>query len=311
MPLLWTKRLPAPTALLADLRRSRTTSSPGRTQILEAWGLRPLSGGRNNEVYAWSGPEVPICIKVYQLDERRRAHREWHALSLLAQHGADYAPTPLWIDDAAEQPIIGMTLLPGDPLLNAEDMPGALKALAETTRALQNIPLSRPLAEWERIDSAAHYITRLKQTWPAQLAEHASDPRTGEMLTLLHRWEDSGDAKTLVLSAPDVFSRGDANLLNWLHDGDTVRCVDFEFSGHSDIAFDAADQIEHISSRAIPDHTWHELEPTLGVDHHTRPRFEAAQRTCALRWLAVLWKQRHQRPEEFTLQLDRVRQLQG
>ena len=41
-----------------------------------------------------------------------------------------------------------MTLLPGGPLLDAEDMPRALKALAGTTRALQNIPLSGPLAEW-------------------------------------------------------------------------------------------------------------------------------------------------------------------
>ena len=106
------------------------------------------------------------------------------------------------------------------------------------------------------------------------------------------------------------FPGGDSNLLNWLHDGDTVRCVDFEFSGRSDIAFDAADQIEHISSRAIPDDTWHDLEANLGVDHHNRQRFHAAQRTCALRWLAVLWKQRQRRAEEFTIQLDRVRQLQ-
>ncbi|MGH3857078.1 MAG: hypothetical protein ACRDR6_27065, partial [Pseudonocardiaceae bacterium] len=53
-----------------------------------------------------------------------------------------------------------------------------------------------------------------------------------------------------------------------------------------------------------------ELEASLGVDHHNRQRFEAAQRTCALRWLAVLWKQRHRREQEFTAQLDRVRQLQ-
>jgi thiamine kinase-like enzyme len=117
-------------------------------------------------------------------------------------------------------------------------------------------------------------------------------------------------AVTLALPARPVFSRGDANLLNWLHDHDTARCVDFEFSGRSDVAFDAADQIEHISSRAIPDHTWHELEPHLGVDHHNRSRFNAARRTCALRWLAVLWKQCHQRAEEFTVQLDRVHQLQ-
>ncbi|MGH3897572.1 MAG: phosphotransferase family protein [Pseudonocardiaceae bacterium] len=116
--------------------------------------------------------------------------------------------------------------------------------------------------------------------------------------------------RRLARPARAVLSRGDSNLLNWLHDGHTLRCVDFEFSGRSDIAFDAADQIEHISSRAIPDHAWHQLEANLGVDHHNRPRFEAAQRTCALCWLAVLWKQRHRRTEEFTTQLNRVRQLQ-
>lgn len=74
---------------------------------------------------------------------------------------------------------------------------------------------------------------------------------------------------------------------------------------------DMTTDIEHISSRALPDDTWHDLEANLGVDHHNRQRFHAAQRTCALRWLAVLWKQRQRRAEEFTVQLDRVRQLQN
>ena len=43
----------------------------------------------------------------------------------------------------------------------------ALKALVEITRALQNISLSGPLAEWDQIDSG-HYITRLREIWPAQ-----------------------------------------------------------------------------------------------------------------------------------------------
>jgi hypothetical protein len=46
-------------------------------------------------------PQTPICIKLYKLDERRCAQREWAALTLLAQHGADYAPTPLWIDETS------------------------------------------------------------------------------------------------------------------------------------------------------------------------------------------------------------------
>lgn len=310
MPLLSTDRLPAPTALLTELRRSRTADGVQHQQTLDAWGLHPLTGGRNNHVYSWAGPDTPICIKIYKLDERRRAQREWRALTLLARHGADYAPTPLWIDEASDPPAIGMSLLAGRPVLDVEDITVALKALAETTRAMQGIPLSEPLARWDRIDSVEHYITRLADLWPRQLAEHPTDPHTNDMHTLLRRWQDSGDAQTLACPARYVFSRGDSNLLNWLHDGDTVRCVDFEFSGRSDVAFDAADQIEHISSRAIPDDTWHELEANLGVYHHNRHRFQAARRTCALRWLAVLWKQRYRREQEFTVQLDRVRQLQ-
>jgi len=38
-----------------------------------------------------------------------------------------------------------------------------------------------------------------------------------------------------------------------------------------------------------------------------RRRFEAAQRACALRWLAVLWKQPDTGTDEFTSKFDRAR----
>ncbi len=77
--------------------------------------LRPLAGGRNNLVYAWSSPDGPVCIKLYKVDERRRAHREWHALTLLGEHAVEGVPSPLWIDPEPAQPAIGMTFLPGWP----------------------------------------------------------------------------------------------------------------------------------------------------------------------------------------------------
>lgn len=99
------------------------------------------------------------------------------------------------------------------------------------------------------------------------------------MLALLHRWENSGDAELLAQPATRVYFRGDVNLLNWLHDGDTTQVVDFEFSGFSDVAVDAADHIEHISARAIPDDLWTDAEAVLGVTADNRARFDAAQRT--------------------------------
>lgn len=301
----------APADLLTELRAARTNGPDQLAPVLDAWGLRPLTGGRNNDVFAWSGPDSEICIKVYRkADQRRRVEREWHALTVLAQHTAsDCAPIPLWLDDRADQPALGMSLIPGTPIPDLVDITGALKALAEATRAMQTIPLAEPLASLDRIDSAEHYITRLTDVWPQQLAEHADDPLTPDMLALLRQWERGGDADTLARSVPMVFSRGDSNLLNWHHDGDRIFCVDFEFAGRSDVAVDAADHIEHISARDIPDDTWRMLEADLGVDHHNRARFDAAQRTIALRWLAVLWKQRTRRVDEFTTQLGRVRSL--
>jgi hypothetical protein len=203
-----------------------------------------------------------------------------------------------------------MTLLPGIPLLQAGDRHDALRGLARTTARIQAVRPAGLLAGLERADSAAHYIRRLTSIWPAQLDGHPHDPLTRDMRRLLDTWHNSGDAQ-LLLTGPTgtVLSRGDSNLLNWLRSESSTCCVDFEFSGHSTIEFDAADLIEHISSREIPDHTWAALLPELGIDRSGRPRFLAAQRTCALRWLAVLWKQRHHRASEFECQHDRVRLL--
>ena len=99
--------------------------------------------------------------------------------------------------------------------------------------------------------------------------------------------------------------------MNWHWQDGTVFCVDFEFAGHSDVAFDVADLVEHISARVVPDSTWSDLLPTLGLRPEMRRRFLAAQRTCALRWLAVLWSRRDTRPAEFRRQLRRVERLLG
>lgn len=305
----------APAALLTDLRAARQADDPTRlAETLEHWGLRALTGGRQNHVYAWQDPDRgPVCVKVYyKRDERRRAEREWAALTLLAEHGVDEAPAPLWCDTAGEEPVIGMTMVPGTCILDSTDMAGALKATAHATTRIQAVAPTGILAELERIDNAAHYIARLTDQWPGQLQQAAGDPLTADMLALLDRWHECGDGELLLGDpSPRILSRGDANLLNWLDDEGAISCVDFEFAGHSTAAFDAADLIEHISARAVPDAIWQDLLPDLGVSPNQREVFDAAQRTCALRWLAVLWKQRETRREEFAIQLDRVRALQA
>lgn len=298
-----------PTGLLIALRALRKAGPDALMAARHEHGLRPLDGGRNNDIFMWTAADTPICIKLYRKNDRQRVEREWRGLTHAASLGC--APKPLWLDEDPQQPALGMTLLPGSPILDVLDPATAIKALAENTRALQDVPLTGPLGDLERVDSIAHHITRLTDVWPAQLAGAAEEPMTQDMFALLHCWESGGDAELLAQPAKRVFSRGDANLLNWLHDGQRAYVVDFEYSGYSDAAVDAADHVEHISARAIPDEIWNSTEADLGVNPSNRARFDAARRTIALRWLAVLWKQRTTRAQEFTTQLERVRALQG
>jgi aminoglycoside phosphotransferase (APT) family kinase protein len=309
------RRSPAPTDLLAELRRARRLDPADQDQAVAALGLRPLTGGRNNHVYAWDSPQGPTCIKVYKLDERRRPEREWHALTLLAIHGTPNVPRLLWREGDAVSPAVGMTLVTGTAIPDeAPDHHGAgLAGLIKTWRHIHAVRIEGPLADFVRIDSAAHYAARIADIWAKQLADNRTDPLTPQLEALLDHWSDSGDRQVLAEPQPTTFSRGDANLLNWLHDPATgeTGCVDFEFSGTSDPEFDLADLVEHISARMFTDHVWSEVVHALGSgDRAFTRRFRVAQRTCALRWLAVLWKQRHARSEEFAVQLERVRMLQ-
>ncbi len=299
----------APKELLAALRQART-SGDNRGDSLAELGVRPLTGGMQNDLYRWTSPGgADTVIKFYTKTDRRRADREWAALNLLKPHHLGTVPAPLWLDPAEAEPALGMTVLHGTPLIEAPDQLHALRGLARTTTQLQAVPLAGLMAELPRIDSGEHYLVRLTQQWPELLNKQADDPLAPAMQQLLAAWHRNGDADMVIEPDEPVLSRGDANLLNWLQTDNGAACVDFEYAGFSNRAFDAADHIEHISARDIPDEVWVKVLPELGITDANRQRFAANQRTCALRWLAVLWKQRDRRHDEFTRQHERVNLL--
>ena len=298
--------------LLAALRRARASAadSDALSKSLAELGVSPLTGGMQNDLFRWTSPDgEDTVIKFYPKTDRRRADREWAALTLLEPHRPGIVPTPLWLDPAEAEPALGMSVLHGTALVEATDQLAALRSLARTTAQLQAVPLSGLMAELPRIDSGEHYLVRLTQSWPELLDEQADDPLAPVMQELLTAWHRSGDADVVIETDEPVLSRGDANLLNWLLTSQGAGCVDFEYSGFSNRSFDAADHIEHISARDIPDSVWVKALPDLGVTDANRKRFAANQRTCALRWLAVLWKQRVRRHDEFTRQHERVDML--
>jgi thiamine kinase-like enzyme len=304
-----------PSELLARLRHARSTATDAEqaSKALAELGVTPLTGGMQNDLVRWTAPGgVEIVIKFYVKTDRRRADREWAALNLLAPQNLATVPAPLWLDPAPVEPAIGMTLLHGTPLLETTDQVTALTELAETTARLQTVALSGLMKDLPRIDSGEHYLVRLTQAWPELLAAESDDPLAPDMQQLLTEWHRRGDADVVIRPAEaPVLSRGDANLLNWMRTDHGASCVDFEYAGFSTAAFDAADHIEHISAREVPDAVWVQVLPHLGVTDANRQYFAASQRTCALRWLAVLWKQRTRRREEFDRQHARVSMLFG
>lgn len=298
-----------PTDLLDELRALHQRDPELLDNETAGLGLRPLSGGRNNRVFAWNSADGEVCLKLYRIDKRDRAACEFNALNHVAAHGVTNAPQALWHDPDPNLPAVAMSMVAGEPVPDLAEPSTALRAVVSVLGQLRALPLG-PFADLPRVDTAASYMNRITEVWPSQLDEYASEPITADMRSLLDAWHRHNDATVLTEPAHRIFSRGDSNLLNWLWADPEISVVDWEFTGYSDTAWDAAEFIEHLSEHPIDDVLWISLLPELGVDDEpTRRRFAAAQRTVALRWLSVLWKRRHKRTEEFEYQRKRVTEL--
>jgi aminoglycoside phosphotransferase (APT) family kinase protein len=300
-----------PRDLLTELRLLHRTQPDALDGDLPQFGLAKLAYSRNNRVYRWSSPRGPACLKLYRTDKRDRARCEWTALRHLAEHDVTAACAPFWHDPHPDLPALSMGFVPGVPITMLDTPSAALPSVVNTLGQIRQLPLG-PFASLGRLDSASDFIRRLTTTWPEQLRQHPDEPLSRDMTAMIATWHDRGDATVLAEPAPRVLSHGDGNLDNWhWHEFiSAIYVLDWEFAGHSDAAYDAAELIEHPSARAIDDDLWLALLPDLGVDDgQARRRFAAARRTVALRWLAVRWKRRHDHVSAFEHQLHRTRSL--
>ncbi|NUT32755.1 MAG: aminoglycoside phosphotransferase family protein [Hamadaea sp.] len=181
-------------------------------------------------------------VKRYTSWERGEPGREWTVLSALAAAAPDLVPRPIacGVDDVP--PWVSMTRVPGRALSGTLS-PAQLDALEVALRRMWQVPVPvevaarsfAPVAAWEVIGSRFGSAVR-----PAGLAGDAFDAAV-EFLSV-------------PLSPPSVaavIGHGDPNVANYLWDGVRVRIVDFEDAGVSDVAYELATLVEHLSAREV------------------------------------------------------------
>jgi Ser/Thr protein kinase RdoA (MazF antagonist) len=195
-----------------------------------------------------------VVVKRYVDSHRGEPAREWRALQLLAEHAPRLAPEPISADFDASPPVIVMSLLPGEPLGDQPLTTPQERALAVAVGQLwQAVPVELVTPVPGEIDTRADLV-RVVHDWLAGAAPGA-DPAVRDALVRAAAWL----AGTTALAAaagpgpagravPRVLGHGDANLANFLWDGELVRIVDFEDSGVSDRAFELAALVEHVSA---------------------------------------------------------------
>jgi len=250
-------------------------------------------------------PARRVVVKRFVQADRGEADREWRALTLLADHAPGLAPEPIMADLAANPPVIEMSLLPGEPLggrpLTAEQESALVRALGQLW---QSVPVSRVIPLPGEAGNEAQLVSAVRQL-AVQAQDVGDDPvvRAAQSagLTWLawavtesgrlagqHSYADPGASRPGWPGLSAVFGHGDANLANFLWDGERVRLVDFEDSGPSDRAFELAVLVEHLSA-------WSDSGLDAGVFARAfelstaeRSRLADCRRLAALFWLLRL-----------------------
>jgi hypothetical protein len=227
-------------------------------------------------------------VKRFTSWDRGEHEREWLMLCALDQRAPGLAPKPLGADLSADPPTVTMSRLPGVPL-SARLGPAELDVLADAMQRQWSVPV-------EDLPPRRFLPDAVIETVQRDLAGCRGPDVVGravEVALTVH----SGD-----LSGRRVVGHGDANLANYLWDGQRVRVVDFEDGGWSTLDYELASLVEH---RSAADTDWGGFVARFGVDpEQLRP----ARLVCAVLWLRVLMRRRGSAMVE---QAERVLALAG
>ncbi len=212
-----------------------------------------------------------LITKTYRGWDRDQHTREWDALTRLARYAPGLGPKPVSALLDAKPPSVTMTVIPGQPIVGAWT-DEQIRLLAETLRRLWKIPTAG-LTPIDMHESAY---------W-RDLADKAVRPPNGveqEAYDLAEEWI-AGPDLDLVLDGQQqqILGQGDPQPGNLLYDGESIRLVDFEDAGASDVCFELANFAEHLGTRGTG------LDRVAEIIDHDQSRYRQCRRLLASFWL--------------------------
>jgi aminoglycoside phosphotransferase (APT) family kinase protein len=235
--------------------------------------------------------ERQVVIKRYPHSGSGEALREWRALRLLADHAPRLAPEPMSADLDASPPAIVMSLLPGEPLGARPLEPAQERALAIAIgRLWQAVPAGLVTSLPGELDTTTEFVRQVRD-WAATPSGLITDRTVLDALARGSAWLARAEISmtSVVASATQrVLGHGDADLTNFLWDGELVRIVDFENAGISERAFELAVLVEHVSAWRNGGLDGDRFVDDFDLSPPERTRLADWRRMAALSWLLRL-----------------------
>jgi aminoglycoside phosphotransferase (APT) family kinase protein len=229
-----------------------------------------------------------VVVKRFRSHARGEPGREWRALRMLARYAPGLAPAPVHAALDAEPPVVVMSRLPGSALGTRPLTPGEAVAVAASIGRLHRAAPPGVLDAAEPMPFGPVAALARVRAMAAALGI-PEDPQARRALRCASTWLARGPVeRAAARGCTTVFGHGDANLANYLHDGGTVRLVDFEDSGRSDRAWELAIFTEHLS---VHGHGQVPAELALGqfeTGVAERARIREYRRLLATFWLLML-----------------------
>jgi aminoglycoside phosphotransferase (APT) family kinase protein len=222
--------------------------------VIDGWQIVPITGGTNNLLYRATCADCDVVIKWCIRDYRRRAMREYAALTLLHHAAPRCAPVPVLVDETHyHQPVVVQSYVEGAVLTVPPADDDEWHDLIACFVAIHRVSMRQDT----QIQSAvinADSVVAARQIIQTQLDAISADAWPSTLRELVRAL----DATTIPELPPMrlTLCHVDSNHRNFMRTDSGMVAVDWENSGWGDPAFEIAEMIAHPAYLAVPQTRW-------------------------------------------------------